>query len=426
MGAAMSSDEFDVIVIGAGAAGLAAARRLIEKGRRVALLEARTRVGGRIHTLREPGWSLPIEGGAEFTHGDARETMAAAKAAGIDVDDAREEHWHLEGGRLRRLEFGDEWEEIERRLGKLRGPDLSFAAFLRRDCSDLSQEVRTHATAYVEGFEAADAEVVSTRWLRQAEDAAGAEDSSRLREGYDRLVEFLAPGGATLLLGHIVRSVRWRPGHVEVESQAGTEAKLCQARAAIITLPLGVLQAPPGTPGAMQFHPDLPEKRAAWQELRFGPVVKMVLRFRRLFWADAGAPDLAFLHLPDEAFHTWWTTRPDVPVLTGWSGGPRALRLTGRPEREILGEGLKALGRCVPGVEKLLEAWHVFDWPSDPFARGAYAYVPAGGLDLPARLAEPVEGTLFFAGEATHDRLTGTVEAALVTGRRAADELLKA
>ena len=202
------------------------------------------------------------------------------------------------------------------------------------------------------------------------------------------------------------------------------------ARTAVITLPLGVLQAP-STGAAIRFVPDVPAKRVVWEQLRTGQVVKLVILFRERFWADRGYRDLAFLHTPQEVFLTWWTAIPsEAPLLTGWSGGPRAARLAGLDPAAILDIGLSSLAQAFQLSRSVLSAsvekWMVVDWQSDPYSCGAYSYIPAGGSHLPQQLAAPLESTLFFAGEATHPLLTGTVAGAIASGNRAAAELLTA
>jgi monoamine oxidase len=421
----------DVIVIGAGMAGLAAAKRLGEAGRRVLILEARDRIGGRVHTVRAPGWPVPVEAGAEFVHGDAPPLHDAIQNAGLKTVEVEDRHWHAPDGQPRPLDFAGVWDGIAERLDHLTGEDLPFAALLRDRCPDVPATARAHATAYAEGFNAADAERLSARWLAESEAAVGqGAGASRIREGYGRLADWflteIDPGAADIQLNTTASVVCWQPGRVEVETAAGESLP---ATAAVVTLPLGVLRAQPGAPGAVRFDPDPPGKRAAWSALAVGTVVKVVLRFREPFWAGAGVPELTFLHAPEGPFQAWWTTRPvESAVLTGWSGGPTAERLTGIEPRVVLSAALEQLTRNFPvgrdRLAALVADWRVFDWQTDPFARGAYSYVPAGGLEYVRRLAEPVAGTLFFAGEATDEQLTGTVAGAIASGRRAADELL--
>jgi monoamine oxidase len=179
----------------------------------------------------------------------------------------------------------------------------------------------------------------------------------------------------------------------------------------------------------------LPEKRAAIEQLEMGQVVKVAFRFREMFWdAQAGTapqlPRLSFLFSDDAVLPTWWTGYPLLtPLLIGWVGGPRAVRLSSLPDAAIAEQALGALARVL-GVstgwlEARLEGWQTHNWSADPFSRGAYSYVRVGGIDAPGQLAAPVEGTLFFAGEATDTNgHTGTVHGALATGKRAADQII--
>jgi monoamine oxidase len=232
-------------------------------------------------------------------------------------------------------------------------------------------------------------------------------------------------------LGTVARKISWRRSHVElqVSHSNGEESPPLVAPRVVTTLPLGILQLAPGSFGAVEFSPDLSEKRAVWNRLRMGPVVKLVLRFREPFW-ERDRNEVVFLHALDQPIVTWWTTNPlPSAVLTGWSGGAQTKALEGMTESQILSAGLETLSKlfAVPRDElgRLLIESHVFDWRADPFSRGAYAYVPVDALDAPATLAEPVDDTLFFAGEATDSRRMGTVSGAMASGYRAAEEVLR-
>jgi monoamine oxidase len=431
----MSDRARDTVVVGAGMAGLAAARRLCAAGLRVSLLEARDRIGGRVHTLREPGWPVPVEAGAEFIHGESPAVWDPLSAAGLTTVEVEDRHWHAPNGRPEPLDFDAAWAPIAVQLEDLSG-DPPFAEFLRERCPELPDADRALALAYAEGFNAADARRLSTRWLKESDAAVGQGGGPpwRIHDGYDRLAQWMCdqldPRLVELRLSTAVTAIRWKAGHVEVECLAPAGPITLRAAAAVVTLPAGVLRARPGTRGAVRFIPDLPEKRAAWDALPMGSVVKVALRFREPFWFDA-EPELTFLHTPAGPFQIWWTTRPvESGVLTGWAGGPPAEWLTGLDRGAVLELALAELSRCFPiaheRVGELLEDWRVSGWQTDPLTRGAYIYVPAGGEDLVLRIAEPVAGTLFFAGEATELRLTGTVAGAIASGTRAAEEVLAA
>jgi monoamine oxidase len=181
--------------------------------------------------------------------------------------------------------------------------------------------------------------------------------------------------------------------------------------------------------------------RRACSLLGSGPVVKTVMKFSEAFWedkaaakaarSDEGLRDAAFLHDPDAAFPTWWTARPlRVPVLTGWAAGPKALTLSGLPERAIIDAALGSLAELFgrrARLNSLLERAHCYDWLADPFARGAYSFVMVGGGRARSGLAAAIEDVLFFAGEASDNSgQASTVAGALSSGQRAAREVLDA
>lgn len=463
--------RYDVVIIGAGAAGLAAARALSERGRSVVVLEARDRIGGRAHTIHPSESRLPVELGAEFVHGRPPETLAIAQAAGLTLVEHEGVMWVSSGGRL---SAGRDWDEDEDdngadeaqdededenahmgtilgAMGVWQGQDVSFQALLAsRFAGERWAAARRQASGYIEGFDAAIPERVSVRWLALTEAAADSIEGGRqfyLLEGYDRLFGWLRDGlnleRTALRLGTVAREIRWERGRVEVtaRSRLGTELEPVEARAAVVTLPLGVLAAAPEAEGAVRFTPEPPGKREAMALLEMGHVVKVVLRFREPFWDLPGGvggaelpamPRLSFLFADDGVVTTWWTRYPLVaPTLTAWVGGPRAAALVSQGDTAIVAAAVEALARAL-GVgrgplEARLEGWHFENWSADPYSRGAYSFVRVGGIEAPRRLGEPVEGTLFFAGEATDPAgHTGTVHAALASGRRAAGEVATA
>ena len=141
---------------------------------------------------------------------------------------------------------------------------------------------------------------------------------------------------------------------------------------------------------------------------------------------------MSFLFSQDEWFPTWWTTLPrKSPLLTGWAAGARAQKLAGQANDFIVEQALAALTRLLKvgrtELQSLLASAHTHDWESDPWSRGAYSYVTVGGDGAEAALAAPLEGTLFFAGEAADfSGHNGTVHGAIASGRRAAQGVLSA
>lgn len=429
-------ERADVIVIGAGAAGVVAARELTGRGMRVAIVEARGRIGGRVHTLREG--HVTVEAGAEFVHGRPDALWRPIRAARLPVYDVTNRHWWFDGRELR--ERPDFWQEIDQVLGRLDrigDQDISFTAFAEAHCRDEpARGLVPLARSFVEGFDAADADRVSAQWLGKSQAASDQVEGDRLFRlagGYDAVIDWLwagiDPACASIHLNTIVTDIHWSPGSVEVATQSalGGGNRTLRATRALVTLPVGVLKARPGERGAVRFVPDLPEKRQALDRLEMGPVVKAILRFSEPFW-ERRIDQLAFMHGQEIAFPTWWTLLPmRAPVLIGWAGGPAAARLS--RSGDPLAQAIESLARLLKiethRLHAMLEWGEVFDWPADPFARGAYSYVPVGGIDAPDMLARPVQRTLYFAGEATaQGGIGGTVDAAITSGRRAAREII--
>jgi monoamine oxidase len=430
----------DVIVIGAGVAGLAAGERLAGAGRRVLVLEGRARAGGRIETHRLPGWPV-IEAGAEFMHGVPPALERVRRQAGLRRVEVQQRRLYSERGRLARAEGA-----FRRAMALLEHlpqepPDRSYAQLAREPWWRRLADARVHrlARGFVEGFNAAAADDIGVLGLAHQTAAAGEIDGDRafhIQGGYDLVVQALcralARAGGELRLGATVHAVRWRPGRVEVHARGplGTPLRLT-ARQAVITLPLGVLQARPPAPAAVRFTPTLPPAtRAAIGGLRAGPVLRVALRFA------AHAPGLArrsfsFLHTSAAIFSTFW--RPDhaqspAPTVIAWAAGPAARQLASTDAPDRIRQAVSSLARAlaVPprALTAALQGALVFDWQADPYARGAYSYAPPDAASLFTQLSTPIADTLYFAGEATHPTAPGTVHGALETALTTAKSAL--
>lgn len=434
--------DADVIVIGAGMAGLTAARALAEAGRRVVVLEARERVGGRIWTQRVEGTAQTVELGAEFVHGRPPELWALLDEAHIAATE-RDGAMLRENAPGKLSEDDDQEEDLFAPLEQLEGwsgEDQTFAAWL--ETAEMEAWRKQALTSYVEGFNAADAHVIGIRALgaqQKAEDATDGDRTWHVRGGYAQLPAFVAEraqaAGADVRLSCEVLAVRWRPGEVEVETNRGGPlfAPVC-----IITLPLGALQRA-NDEGGVRFAPQ-PQAIAQARRLAMGHVVRFTLVFREAWWRRSPAADkaalerMSFLFTLGDAPSVWWTARPEgeaFPTLTGWVGGPRSGALANKSAKQLGAEACKVLAGvfAVPeaDIRAALLATHTHPWSTDPYACGAYSYVPAGAMDAPQAMTEPEAATLFFAGEHTDTTAHwGTVHAAIRSGQRVAGQVLDA
>lgn len=437
----------DVVIIGAGVAGLSAARELSGAGRKTCIIEARDRVGGRVLTRHLPDLPVPLELGAEFIHGETPSTFGIVDAASLTACELPDNHWWSANGRWQLVDFWEHIESVQRKVGTLR-QDMSFAAFLRSR-RNIAPRLRELALGFVEGYHAAHADRISALALSSADqeqDDPRGNRQFRILDGYDALVEWLRagldPGRNETLLGTVVTAIRWRKGAVEIETRGadGRASAAVRASAALITIPIGVWKAPREQEGSIRFDPPLTDKSNAASRLEAGHVVKIIFRFRERFWDDPsflrrrtgrtpaeGLP-LNFVHASDRFMPTWWTSAPvRSPLLTGWAGGHAADALLAEGAEAMNDRALDSLARIFGmrrrTLDGLLAGSFTHDWQRDPFSRGAYSYAGVGGRAAHRALARPVEKTLYFAGEATSADQTGTVAGAIVSGRRAAQEI---
>jgi monoamine oxidase len=434
----------DVVIVGAGVAGLAAARRLHEHGVRVILLEARQRIGGRIFTVRDRRSSVPIELGAEFLHGDAPETFDIVDKAGLTAVAIEGDRWRAAHGRLSRLD--DFWTRLDRILGQAkasRTPDRPLAAlFAEGPGGRRFAEDRTLAREFVEGFHAAELDRLSERAVASGGnpgDEPAQQHMTRLIDGYDAVPRSLAaPVHSFLRLGERATAIDWTAGRVRVTAhRADGEASSVTGRAAIVTLPISLLHPSVRGRGAIAFTPDVGAVRQAASRVAMGQVQRLTLLLDRPLIEMVGErrkerlSRTTFFHASGLDIPVWWTSFPlRTSLVVGWAGGPAAMAVGAEPDR-LVARGLSslvdALGISRRVLDRHLVRSFVHDWSRDPYSRGAYSYAMVGGSDAAQALARPVRGTLFFAGEATEvEGRTGTVHGAIATGYRAAQQAHRA
>ncbi len=415
----------DVLILGAGVAGLVAAVEIASAGKQVSLLEARDRIGGRIFTLHTEEAGFPIELGAEFVHGRPPELLRLSQEAHIESQDISGRDACFRDGTLcpcpehESFALPDELAGFAHREG-----DMSFEQFLARRQPGI--EAAAQARSFVEGFNAADARRIGIAALarqQQAEEEIEGDRSSRPHTGYDALPRHLArqaeQAGASILLRSPVVSLQWKRGAVTARTASGGSFS---AQKAINTLPLGVLRA-----RSVVFDPEPTRILTAADRMEAGSVRRLVLLFRTAFWKQK-MPNMRFLFAPGMMPPTYWAQHPrDIPMLVAWLGGPHADAVS--DPSQLPAQALRSLeqifSRQPHSLDAELRNSYLHDWNSDPWTLGAYSYAPVGAVDCSAQMAEPVEDTLFFAGE--HTDTTGhwgTVHGALRSGFRAAHQVL--
>ena len=413
----------DVVVIGAGMAGVSAARALTQGGTRVVVVEASDRVGGRVHTIRDFA-EAPVEAGAEFIHGVNAATWSDVRAAGLAAQAVPylRSSWFNLGASTHwlpmQLAHPGVWRtaDILWSLGHLRGDDQSAAAFIAR--KGYRGRARQLAQLALTGHLPGSVEEVGVRGL-VADGVLRLEEglNHRVLDGYDRLPAHIALG-LDIRFGFEVVNIAWTPDAVEITARDGRRV---QARAGITTLPHGVLHA-----GVVTFEPALPQgKVSAVSRIATGPVAKVLLRFEDRFWPRR----MAQLICGDGPVTLYWPTSYGTegpPVLIAYATGPRARELSRAGDALAIELTLDDLGRLFPRAvpRRLLRDARFVDWLADPTALGGYTFLPSGAVGAREQLAAPDTGALLWAGSATVSRpVADTVEAAYLSGLRAASQV---
>ncbi|MFI5135867.1 MAG: flavin monoamine oxidase family protein [Chitinophagales bacterium] len=431
----------DVLIVGAGAAGLMAAQELSKSGFKVTILEARDRIGGRIFTMKNI-FSHPVEAGAEFIHGDLPVTLGLIKEAGLSLRAMQGIFWQANASaNANGNESSDpfyRWGELlSGKLSQLK-EDMTLNEFLERnfqgnEFAGLKNSIR----GFAEGYDAADPENFSTiafrdEWMKDDEG-----QQFRIKGGYSSLLEWLASqiekSGGEILLNKTVKKINWKKNEVEAISDAGEKFI---AEKIIISVPLGVLNADASGEGAISFFPSVADKIESAKAMGYGAVMKIFLEFKESFWEPGKIKEQMHLDLPPlgfilsgERMPTWWTQFPDdFNLLTGWLAGPRAEKMKTLSDAVLLEDSLQSLAAIfkmkLEDLKSKLLTSKIMNWTVDPFARGAYTYSTVQSKRSREILSAPVEGTIFFCGEALYDGPEmGTVEAALSSGQTVAEKI---
>lgn len=426
----MKEDSFDIIVVGAGAAGLMAAWELVQTGKKTAVIEAKDRIGGRTHTINDNNFELPVELGAEFVHGNLELTQMLLKKAGADQYKVSGNIWQSEEEELDKQEdFVEDFSALNKKLKELR-EDISVADFIKDFLKGKEYEdARFTLKNYVEGYYAADTHKASTFSLRE-ELTTSDDEQYRIEGGYVKLIDYryqkCKEKNVQFSLSNPVKEIKWKKDHVEV---TGSKGKI-SSRKVLITVPVGVLQSE-----AIYFSPAIRETINAAKQLGFGPVIKTLLQFDEPFWKNKkntqgkNLDKLSFI-FSRSVIPTWWTYYPkDAAMLAGWSGGPHAEKIKDLSDEEILLNALQSLSEIFnidkTVLQQKLKGWHIANWVNDPYSCGGYSYDVVNGSKFKQIIKQPIENTIFFAGEGLIDGPEiGTVEAALRSGRETAQQMI--
>ncbi|MCA1454639.1 FAD-dependent oxidoreductase [Bradyrhizobium sp. BRP22] len=423
----MDTLHSDIIVIGAGAAGLMAARELGRAGKKVTLLEARDRCGGRIYPLATGEFGYPAEGGAEFVHGEAPVTRALLREAGLSLVPVYGTRWNVERGAFSQDEAPDLGaDHFHQALAELKA-DVTVADFLERYFAGPEHSRLRHSIVrMVEGYDAADPAMASILALRDEWMNRGPGPQVRIAGGYGALIAYLADEcrkqNAVIHLNSVVSAIEATDRRALVHCVNG---RSYTGDRVILTVPLPLLQD-------IAFPHAVREKLAAAANIGFGNVIKILLRFKTHWWTSSTERDLSDLLflLSDETIPVWWTQcSPERPVLTGWIAGPKTAGMPHLDENALVETGIASLagifGLSPQALMRDLVAARAINWARDPFARGAYSYATPATREAQLALASSDVTAILLSGEALYrGRDMGTVEAALASGLETAQAVV--
>jgi monoamine oxidase len=413
-------DNKAVLVVGAGMAGLSAARSLADAGWPVRVIEARDRIGGRVYTDRD--WGAPLEMGASWIHGITDNPLVElAQRARAQLATTDYYGWAklAVDPRLPPLAYDPRtWRTfVERARGRVDDGSLGAAVDAAVTRADLAGPDRAQLAFYlaseIENEYAAGVDELSAKTFDLGDYAGGEQDV--ITNGYDALPRLLADG-LRIQLKTPVTGIARRDASVVV--RAGDRS--FEGPAAIVTVPLGVLKS-----GAIGFDPPLPdEHRKAVQALGFGVLSKSYFRFDRRTW-DVENAFYQYIGRDPGAWVQWFTLPSGAgPIVLAFNAGERARWVESAAPGDLIA-GALPIARRLFGGDVAPVGVRTSNWSVDPYALGSYSFhAPGSGLDDRRRLAEPIGDRLYLAGEAVGVNNPGTVTGAVVSGRYAAGRLM--
>jgi monoamine oxidase len=404
-------DRFDVVVVGAGAAGIAALRRLGQAPLSAVALEARSRVGGRAHSIMARP-DLPLDLGCGWLHSaDKNLLVAPIEAAGFRIDRSRP-HWESQSGNVDfppedQKAFGEAYDAFERRMAEAArtGVDRPGSDFFEAGCR--WNPLMDAVSSYYNGAEYDQVSILDY----DAYDDSGV--NYRVADGYGFAVAHFADAGRTVT-DSAVTTIHHDGPKVRIDTARGT----LTARAVIVTLPTPMLAQQ-----HVSFSPALPEKIDAAAGLPLGLADKA---FLALDGAEAFPVEGHLFGRTDRAETGSYHLRPfGRPYIEAFLGGRLARSLEGEGQGAMAAFAIEELAALLGSdVRRRLTPLGETHWAADPLALGSYSHALPGCAGARAVLAQPVAGRLFFAGEATHPHEYSTCHGAWETGVRAADEAI--
>ena len=423
----MSAAKLNIGIAGGGIAGLVAGLELQGAGHNVSIFEARSRTGGRIHSIELAG--MVVETGPEFIHGHGKETIRLLNKFNIGFEQSYGKMYRAMGGQLKEdNEVVSGWDQLLNKMRLLK-QDLPFQKFLEENFpGDRFTELRHAAIGFAEGFDLADARTASTVALI-AEWKVEDMEQYRVPAGYGSLIESLtnefSSHGGKIFLNHPVRQVDWTADVIRIRVKDDKEFAMDKL---IVSLPFSAFNKSGPKNESIVFTPSLGKKETVVDEIGFGNVIKIVMIWNSAFWKER-IPDAQFV-FSNCVIPTWWTQYPrDLPMLTGWLGGPKALLFEDKPDDFFLDKAMESLSEIFSVSRQILndrlKDFRVFNWKNEAWSRGAYCYFRVGFEKAISVWKEAVGGNIYFTGEAYYNGPhPGTVEASVVNGIDTARRLL--
>jgi monoamine oxidase len=418
-----------ILIIGGGVAGLTAAYELSRHKFSVTLLEAKPRLGGRIHTFVNGSFSQPVELGAEFIHGDLPHTLSILKEAGIAYHTIADTMLRRDKGKWKKQEeFTYGWDELMKQMKNLK-EDITLSDFLDKYFSDDKYaSLRASARDFAGGFDLADTETVSVKSLYK-EWSNEMDDQYRIDGGYQLLVDYLETqcknNGCVIETGCHVQTINWQENQVKITDKNG---RSFNGDKAVIAVPINVLKADQHDANFIVFEPSVSTHQDAAKNIGFGTVIKLLIEFNDNFWNEK-AEDAGFF-LTNEVIPTWWTQSPKASnLLSGWVGAEKANSLKEKSDEEILAIALQSLSNAfdisTTDLRSKLKAYAIANWSKEIYINGGYSFNTTSSVAAKKVLQEPIADTIFFAGEALFDGIPGgTVEAAIASARYTTAQIL--